>query len=234
MDTFNADIPATLGMDVINKESHTLCIVSNRLGKRAKVSQEGRNQKIVDECSILMRTLKINHRYVDKNIFTNMFFTRTRLSLLYKKFFHPVAHKLFDLLKRARPNEGTSETLKALKDLSSRYCPCQRIHHAPILFIVTVGAENIRFSMGIMVINLHLILQVVNEATKSSAACVFTDFSTDQVWKTFVESWSSIYMMLSNHILTYQRSHFGDIFIERARLADVEETCTGVEAHLSL
>lgn len=238
MEIVNADIPALLGMDIMDKESLTPCTVSNRLIKRIIISRSNEREKFFDEWSIPMRRSRSNHFYADMNISTSMFFTRTQLSHLHKQFFHPSAQKLFNLLKRVRPNEVTTETLETLKHLFRRCDPCQRIQHAPVRFRVTVGSEDLRFNervfMDIMVIERKPILHVVDEATEFSAARFLPDVSTDVVWKTFVECWASIYTGLPNRILTDQGSQFGERFIELVRLPDVEVTRTGVEAHSSL
>jgi len=76
------------------------------------------------------------------------FYTQQQLTKLHRQFSHPSAGKLYRLLQRARPEDTTPETLKELKELSSRCDPCQRIQPAPTRFRVSLGAEDVRF-MGV-------------------------------------------------------------------------------------
>ena len=93
--------------------------------------------------------------------------------------------KLFNLLKRARPDEVTAETLRTLEDLSQRCGPCQRIKPAPTRFRVSFGAEEVRFNervlMDIMYIGSRPVLHVVDEATRFSAARFLPDAQTETI-----------------------------------------------------
>lgn len=85
---------------------------------------------------------------------TQIHFTRAQLSKLHRQFFRPSASKLFNLLKKARLEEGDPETLKTLEDISKRCDPCQRAHRGDTCFRASFGAEDVRFNermiMGIM------------------------------------------------------------------------------------
>lgn len=192
----NAEIPALLGMDIMNKGSITPCIVSNGLAKRVLVPQESECPKLEDEWSIPIRRSRSSQLYVDMDISTSMFFTKPQISRLHRQFYHPSVQKLFNILKRARPNELISETLETLKDLSCRCNPCQRIQHARTDQSYRRSRRHSvqrNVFMDIMVIDGNPILHIVEEATKYGAARFLTDVSTDLVWKTFVEYWASIY-----------------------------------------
>lgn len=238
MDIVTADILALLGMDVLDKESLAPCTVSNRLVKRVLHKRPDGKNIYIDEWSVPKKRSASNHLYADLNLSTAMYFTRTQLSRLHRQIFHPSAQKLFNLLKRSRPEEATAETMEVLKDLPRRCDPCQRIQHAPVRFRVTIGAEDVRFNerifFDIMVLDGDPVLHIVDDGTKFSAARFLPDVSTDTIWKTIVECWSSIYTDLPNRILTDQGSQFGEKFIDLDRLANVEFNRTGIEAHASL
>lgn len=238
LDIVDADIPALLGMDVMDKESLTHCTVSNRLIKRIVHKDSNGTEIFVDDWYVPMVRSRSNHLYAEMHLSTAMYFTRTQLSRLHRQFFHPSAQKLFNLMKRARPEEATPETLEVLKDLSRRCDPCQRIQNAPIRFRVTLGAEEVRFNerilIDIMVLEGDPVLHIVDDATKFSAARFLPDVSTDTIWRMIVECWASIYTGLPNRILTDQGSQFGERFIDLAHVSNVEVNRTGIEAHAIL
>ena len=120
------------------------------------------------------------------------YFTRTQLNYLHKQFFHPSATKLYNLLKKARPEEVTPETLSILEDISKRCDPCQRITNAPNRFRVTLGAENVklneRLQLDVMFLDGKPVLHIVDEGTKFSAARFLpTDQSTKTIWSTILK-----------------------------------------------
>ena len=90
--------------------------------------------------------------------------------------------KLFHLLRRARPEDATPETLKLLKNISRRCAPCQRIQPAPVRFRVSFGTDNACFNerimMDIMYINSLPVLHIVEESTRFSAAHLLPSMST--------------------------------------------------------
>lgn len=135
MDVVNADIPALLGLDVLDREALMADTVANRLTKRCLAQNEG-SCFYFDDWHVPLLRSKSGHVYVAMECSASVMFTRSQLSKLHKQFFHPSAEKLFNLLKKARPEESTAETLEILQDLSKRCDPCQRIHTAPMRFIV--------------------------------------------------------------------------------------------------
>ena len=107
----NADIPALLGMDVLDRESLMADTVGNRLTKRSFV-QDNWSYFYFDEWHMPLYRSKSGHVYVEMNCSTIVMFTRSQLGKLHKQFFHPSLEKLFNLLKRARPEETTPETFQ--------------------------------------------------------------------------------------------------------------------------
>lgn len=238
MDVVNADIPALLGMDLLDKESLTPCTVSNRLAKRVPIIDKEGNKAYVDKWCVPLRRSKSGHLYAQMHLVSGTFFTKSQLSKLHRQFFHPSAQKLFNLLRRARPEEATPETLKHLEELS-RYCdPCQRIQNAPKRFKVTFGAENSRFNeriiLDIMYLGSDPVLHVVDEGTRFGASRFLKDISTKSIWKALLECWATIYTGLPNRMLVDQGTQFGDLFINMAAASNVIVERTGVEAHSSL
>lgn len=123
---------------------------------------------------------------------------RSQLGKMHKQFFHLSAEKLFNLLKKARPEETAAETLQILKDLSKCCDPCQRIHTAPMRFRISFGAENARFNehilLEIVTIDGKPVLHiVVDEVTRFTAAPIVRDASTNTIWSTMLDCWAMMY-----------------------------------------
>lgn len=239
-DIVQADIPPLLGMDVLDREELVADTVFNRLARRSVSTQEDGATVYVDEWFISLVRSKSGHVYVPFNYASRNYFTRTQLEKLHQQFFHPSATRLFNLLKRARPEDATPETLDILRDISKRCDPCQRIRPAPTRFRVSFGTENARFNerimMDIMYIDSSPVLHIVDEGTRFAVARFLPDMSTKTVWDTLLSCWASIYTGLPNRILVDQGTNLGksEPFFSLAARANVEVQSTGTEAHSSL
>ena len=237
LDVVQADIPALLEMDIFDKESITPCTASNRLIKKIPFEKDGK-KIYIEEWSAPLRRSSSGHMYAEMHFPTSMFFTQTQLHKIHRHFLHPSAQKLFNLLKRARPEDPTHETLKVLEDLTKRCDPCQRIQNAPLRFRVSFGAENVRFNervfIDIMYIDSDTVLHTVDEGTRFGAARFLSDASTKTIWKAIAEFWALIYTGLPDQMLVDQGSAFGDTFISIVAASNVFVERTAVEAHSSL
>ena len=238
MDVVPPDIPALMGMDVLDQESLTPDTVENRLVKKIPVKKQDGTFQYMEQWHVPMYRSKSNHLYVDMDFPISMRYTKSQLSKPHKNFFHPAADKLFNLLRKSKPEEATPETLDALKDITKRCYPCQRVHNAPPRFRVSFGAENVRFNerilIDIMYIGAKPVMHIVDEGTRFSAARFLNEVSTIAIWQAITEFCVCIYTGLPNKMLTDQGRAFGDLFIAMGRLQDVEVERTGIEAHSSL
>ena len=238
LDVVQADIPALLGMDILDREGLIADTVAGRLTKRVRTQSKQGHEHYVDEWSIPLYRSPSRHVYARMHFAFTTFFARSQLLKLHKQFFHPSAQKLFNLLRRARPEEATPETLAILEDLSKRCDPCQRIQNAPRRFRVSFGADHVRFNerilLDVMYINGKAILHIVDEGTHLSAARFLADVSTKTIWKTILECWACIYTGLPNRMLVDQGSAFGPLFVSIGAISNVDVQRTGIEAHSSL
>lgn len=145
MDVVKADIPALLGLDMLDCESLLADTVANRSKKRSISHANGFNSPL-DEWHATPHRSKCGHIYVDMDCSPSVMFKNN----LHQQFFHPSAEKLFNLLKRARLEDTSSETLEILRDFSKCCDPCQQIHDVPTRFRVSFGANNVRFNEQIL------------------------------------------------------------------------------------
>ena len=226
MDVVTADIPALLGMDLMDKESLTPCVVSNTFVKKSYQEMKDGTKKYVDDWSVPLFRSKSNHVYAKIEMPINAHFSRAQLVKIHRNMHHPTAKKLFNLLLKSRPEEATPDTLKVLQDISKRCDPCQRIATAPVRFRVSFGAENIRFNERILLDIMYLsgdpVIHIVDDGTRFNAAYFLPDVSTETIWKFLVRGWFSIYTGKPNKILVDQGTSFGQIFIDLAFENDIE------------
>ena len=238
LDVVQADVPALLGMDILDREGLIADTVANCLTKRVKVSSETGLVQCVDEWSTSLDIAPSKHAYAKMSFSFGTFFARSQLWKLHKQFFHPSAQKLFNLLRKARPEEATPETLSVLEDLTKRCDPCQCVQSAPWRFRVSFGAEHVRFNerilLDIMYINVRAILHIIDEGTNFSAARFLPDVSTKSIWKTILECWATICTGLPNRMLLDQGSAFGPLLVSIGAMSNVEVQRTRIEAHPSL
>lgn len=118
LDIVQVDIPALLEMDVLDKEVLTPCLISNRLGKRRKCKTGSKQEVFIDEWYRPIHPSRSNHLYVGMRFGTRAYFKKAQLSRLHRNFFHPSVSKLFNLIKRARPEHATEETRRILEDIA--------------------------------------------------------------------------------------------------------------------
>lgn len=104
-----ADVPALLGLDVLDCGSLMADTVANRLSKR-KVALYNGSHYLFYVWHVQLFQSQSGHVYVEMNFYTLVLFTRVQLGKLHKQFFHLLAEKLFNLLKRTKPEETSSET----------------------------------------------------------------------------------------------------------------------------
>ena len=237
MAVVNADIPALLSLDVLDREAVMADTVANRLTKRYLAQNNG-SYFYFDEWHVPMLCSKSGHVHIEMDCSSSVMFTRSQLGKLHKQFFYLSAEKIFNMLKKARSEEATTETLEILQDLSKRCDPFQRIHTAPTRFRVSFGAKNVCFNgrilLDVVTIDGKPVLHVVDEGTHFSAARFVPDVSTNTIWSTILDCWAMIYTGLPNRILVDQGTYFGDTFKTLGALANISVDSTGVEAHSSL
>lgn len=233
MYVIESNIPAFLGLDAMDEHSLTPCIMTNTLVKR--VVKHG---MATDIWTIKLTRAKTNHLFAPLQKPCLARFTRVQLHKLHRQFFHPSPNKLFNLRKKARPEQATPETRKALEEITSRCDPCQRMKAAPHRFRVSFGAGNVRFNERIIIDIMYLdedpVLHIVDEGAYFSAANFLPNISTKTLWKTILDSWVTIYTGMPHRILVDQGSGFGEAFAQLCLKGGVEVQRNGIEAYASL
>lgn len=166
------------------------------------------------------------------------FYTQTQIERLHRHFAHPSATKLYEALRKAKPEDMNEET-RTLIDAVTKSChTCQRISIRPLSFSIRINDElafNQELLLDIMYYNSRPILHIVDAGTHFSAARFLPNADSTTVWTTFVQCWSNAYIGHPESMLTDQ----GSVFISQqwsglCRAADIQLRHTGIEAHNSL
>ena len=237
MDIVPVNVPALLGLDVLDSEELYADNVTNRLVHRHVVSRANNILRYKDRWSMPLARHD-SHLYAAMSFPHYLFYTTGQLEKMHRQFAHPSANKLFNLLKRAGTQAVDAKTFKQISEIVSRCEPCQRIHNAPVRFRVTIGHEHVRFNarayIDIMYLDGKPVLHIVDEATRFSAARFLPRVSTDAVWDSIILCWSSVYTGLPHYIMVDEGSQFRKIFAELAALHDVTLEKSGVQSHHSL
>lgn len=111
LDIVEPEIPALLGMNVLDRHRLVADTVFHRLARRSACELEDGRMTYIDERFIPLIRAPSRDVYVP-------FDKGAQLHKLHRQFFHPSAGKLFNLLRKARPEHATPETLKILNDIS--------------------------------------------------------------------------------------------------------------------
>lgn len=112
LDVISADVPALLGLDVMDNHSLTPCTVSNRLIRRKVLDNKTHSHSyVIDDWSVPLKRYE-GHLYANICVPVSTFFSKPQLLKLHRHFFHPSSEKLYKLSKKARPEDTTPETQK--------------------------------------------------------------------------------------------------------------------------
>lgn len=162
IDVVGTNVPALLGLDAMDEHSLTPCIVTNMLVQRVV-----KNGKTTDDWSIKITRAQSNHLFAPLQLLSLTGFTRVQLHKLHRQIFHTSPDKLFNLIRKARPEHASPEIREALEEITARCDPCQRMKSAPLCVRVSFKAGNVRFNDCIIVdircVDGELVLHIVDE-----------------------------------------------------------------------
>lgn len=229
VDIIEANIPFLIGIDVMDKYKFYVNTVSNEL--------------ICPSASWKVPlTRKFGHVYLEWNPKHEILFTKSELIKIHRGFHHPSTDKLYNILKRADPNNLTSHTRQILQQISKTCDTCQRFGPRPIRFKVTLPSDKdlvfgSELSMDLMFIDGKALLHIVDTATRFSAA-IFLDkygHSTNGIWNAFIDSWCTLYTGYPDRIKCDAGSAFNSKEWKGLNnMIGANISISGVEAHNSL
>ena len=108
LDVVEVDIPALLGLDLLDGHGLVIDNVTNRLWKRIVVSYDP--LKFIDELSMGLRRMN-DHIYVQVHVPNCTFYTTQQLKKLHRQFAHPSTTKLYTQLQRAGLEAVDADTM---------------------------------------------------------------------------------------------------------------------------
>ncbi|PXF47155.1 hypothetical protein BWQ96_03097 [Gracilariopsis chorda] len=139
-------------------------------------------------------------------------FTLPELRHLHYHFFHPTTQKLYNLIKRAHPEHLTPTTRKTLEDILRACAICTTFSLKPFRFRVFMPANNIVFnqelSLDLFWIDWKAVLHVVDRSTDFSKAVFLNGHSVNEVWSSYTQCWSTVYVGHPNSFRTDSGSVF--------------------------
>ena len=213
LDVVDVDIPALIGLDVLEGNFLMVDNISNRLWHRIVISNDP--LEIVDKWWVPLIRDK-HHLYVLLHVPMSTFYTTQHLRKLHRQFAYPSPIKLYVLLKRAGLEAVDNNTLNQLEKIVAECDLCQRIRNAPYRLRITLGQEHTRFNSKVYTDLMHIegdyVLHPVDEATRFSAAnFVCKRVTTEKVWEAIIQCWSSVYTGMPYTIAVDEGTEHHDI-----------------------
>lgn len=180
----NANTPFLLSLAEMDTKKITLNNIQNKL-----ISEDGASVPIVRRFGhpFLMWGLMIS---------TYCYLTETELRTLHRRFGHPSATRLANVLERAGHSDVQNHQI--LNHIT-KYCTrCQKFGGAPLRFKFTLRDDSIDFNhsiyIDIMYIDNSPILHIVDEATRFQAARWLQNMTSQHVWNTLRTCWIDSYL----------------------------------------
>ena len=173
VEVVNTNIPLLLGLDFMDEMKVTANTLTNRLE-----SKDGWSLPLIRHDG---------HIYLEWEQLQTTMFSTIELRKLHRQFFHPSADKLYNLIKRARPDQANEETRKTLQDITATCHPCQMMSRKPITFTVGSAKDpditfNREVAMDIVYLSGRPALHIIDIDTHFHAATFLMSLTTDDVW----------------------------------------------------
>jgi transposase InsO family protein len=221
----NIDVPLLIGLDVQKAEQIDVSVSTKTLICR----RNGSTIPLDDDGHLVLRWPIGQFK---------TYYTKPQLQRLHRHLLHPSPKKLYELLRRARPEDLPPETRSMIDDITRACETCATWDRRLTTFRIR-DIDDVVFNQELLIDIAYLdglpILQVVDRGTRFSAARFLRRVDAVEVWKSFVAAWSATYIGHPESILTDQGSVFlSEAWKEMCRAADISLRHTGTESHNSL
>lgn len=224
-DVVKADVPMLIGLDLLDEFKLVVNNVTNKL------------MCLTQKWSLpIIRQL--GHLYL-KWSFSRNLYTKTELKKMHRHFHHPEASKMYNLIKRAKPEHATPETRAMLEQIGKACETCQVFSAQPQRFRVSLPPNKIVFNktvaMDLMWLDKKAVLHVVDTHTHFNSAAFLRGHTVEDVWNAFLKCWATIYVGFPEKIKVDQGSCFTSLRWEKLS-TDVGTIMeySGVESHNSI
>ena len=186
----------------------------------------------------LLITRKHGHMFVEWGE-QEICYTKAELQKLHLHSFHPSVTKLYNLLKRARPQEVNAETRRVLEEIADACTNCHEHRDRPYRFRVSIPADRLKFNhevaIDLMWMKGNPLLHIVDTQTHYQNAILLKGESAQVVWNAFIEGWASVYIGYPNRIKADSGSVFTSKFWKSVTmLHGIDVDISGVESHNSI
>lgn len=146
-------------------------------------------------------------------------YTRGELEKLHRRFAHPSAKKLHNLLKKAALEQADASARKLLEDIAKKCEPCQRLSPKPCVLQITLPEDmqlNHEAFADAFFMRKKPALHAIDRGAHFSAAKFMPSSSTEEIWNTFIECWASIYVGFPSALSCDQKSAFTSALFQKA------------------
>ena len=224
IDVVSADVPMLVGLDVLDKQGWYADNTTNML-----VCPSTNTRTPI--------TRKFGHLYLEWGVI-NTLFCKQELTKLHKHFFHPSVQKLYDLIKRAKPEKATIETRRLLEEIQTACKTCTELGPRPARFQVSIPGEvifNQELALDLMWILSKPLLHIVDTQTHFSSAVFLHGESSEDIWKSFLENWAALYTGYPDRFHVDSGSAFtSKRWTDICNSVGIELKISGIRSHHSL
>lgn len=190
------------------------------------------------------QTWKLNITYARGHTFVHdatveILFTRPELEKMHLHFFHPSTGKLYNLLKRVRP-EDTDTSIKAMLEEILAVCMSFSEHHvSPFRFRASIPPDELIFdhelAADLMWIDNAPVLHVIDTDTMYQDAEFIVAKTAAALWESFLRSWVTLFIGYPNTLRLDQESAFDSVeFRKLSNDAGIALQFSGIESNDSL
>lgn len=176
------------------------------------------------------------HNFITTSFYTNpCYLTDTELRQLHRRFGHPSASRLHNVLERSGHDDVNKKAIDRLTKLCTQ---CQMHGKAPARFRFTLRddvAFNYSIIVDIMYIDGSPLLHIVDEATRFQAARWLTNLSAKHTWDALRLCWIDVYTGPPDHVIHDAGTNFvSKEFRQYAATMGIITKAVPVEAHWSI
>lgn len=233
VDVVNIDVPLLLGLDILDRHRLQVLTLTNEI------------EHIPVGSGLYWRLPCVRHSghihlcFQPPTPAQRILYTESQIRRLHRHLHHPSARKLFDLLRRADPENLPPDT-RAMIDTIARKCQtCQRHSSAPLSFRVRFP-DDVSFNREIRLDLMFVggrrpVLHVIDRGTNFQSATFLEGEDAASVWNGLVRCWTRLYVGDPEAILTDQGSVFTSAnFTASCVEHGITLRHTGTESHNSL
>ncbi|KHJ30399.1 hypothetical protein EV44_g3633 [Erysiphe necator] len=210
----------------------------NDMDKRGIILDNLRNILVTNNGGSIPIVRKFGHPFMmwGTMVTSTCYLTETELRTLHRRFGHPSAIKLLNLLEKAGHNDRTHRRL--LEAINNNCAKCRKYTGAPMRFKFTLRDDvdfNHSIFIDVMYIDGSPVLHVVDEATRFQAAKWLKNMSSQHIWEALRMCWIDVYLgprdIINHDAGTNFTSHE---FLQNAQALAIETKTAPVESANSM